>query len=58
MPQLDQQLSNIVVAERSWDAFATTDLERQLKARGVTQVVLTGIVTSGGAEATACQPYE
>jgi nicotinamidase-related amidase len=46
------------VAKRSWGAFATTDLERQLKARGVTQVVVTGVVTSGGVEATARQAYE
>jgi nicotinamidase-related amidase len=39
-------------------AFATTDLEGQLKARGITQVVVTGVVTSGGVEATARQAYE
>ena len=58
LPQLDQQPSDIVVTKRSWGAFATTDLERQLKARGVTQVVVTGVVTSGGVEATARQAYE
>jgi nicotinamidase-related amidase len=58
LPELDQQPSDIVVTKRSWGAFATTDLERQLKARGVTQVVVTGVVTSGGVEATARQAYE
>jgi nicotinamidase-related amidase len=58
LPQLDQHPSDIVVTKRSWGAFATTDLERQLKARGVTQVVVTGIATSGGVEATARQAYE
>ena len=58
LPQLDRQLSDIVVTKRSWGAFATTDLEQQLKARGVTQVVVTGVVTSGGVEATARQAYE
>jgi nicotinamidase-related amidase len=58
LPQLDQQSSDIVVTKRSWGAFATTDLEAQLKARGVTQVVVTGVVTSGGVEATARQAYE
>jgi nicotinamidase-related amidase len=58
LPQLDQQPSDIVVTKRSWGAFATTDLERQFKARGVTQVVVTGVVTSGGVEATARQTYE
>jgi len=58
LPQMDQQPSDIVVTKRSWGAFATTDLEGQLKARGVTQVVVTGVVTSGGVEATARQAYE
>jgi nicotinamidase-related amidase len=58
LPQLDQQPSDIVVTKRSWGAFATTDLERQLRARDITQVVVTGVVTSGGVEATARQAYE
>jgi nicotinamidase-related amidase len=58
LPQLDRQSSDIVVTKRSWGAFATTDLEGRLKAQGVTQVVVTGVVTSGGVEATARQAYE
>lgn len=58
LPQLDRQPTDIVVTKRSWGAFATTDLACQLKERGVTQVVVTGVVTSGGVEATARQAYE
>jgi nicotinamidase-related amidase len=58
LPELGQQSSDIVVTKRSWGAFATTDLEGRLRARGVTQVVVTGVVTSGGVEATARQAYE
>jgi nicotinamidase-related amidase len=58
LPQLDRQPSDIAVTKRSWGAFATTDLERQLKARGVTQVVVAGVATSVGVEATARQAYE
>jgi nicotinamidase-related amidase len=58
LPELNQQPGDIVVTKRSWGAFATTDLEEQLKARGVTQVVVTGVVTSTGVEATARQAYE
>jgi nicotinamidase-related amidase len=58
LPQLDQQPSDIVVTKRRWGAFATTDLEARLKARGVTQVVVTGVATSVGVEATARQAYE
>jgi len=58
LTELNQQPSDIVVTKRSWGAFATTDLEQRLKARGVTQVVVTGVVTSTGVEATARQAYE
>ncbi len=58
LPQLDRQSNDIVVTKRSWGAFATTDIEHQLKARGVTQVVVTGVATSVGVEATARQAYE
>jgi nicotinamidase-related amidase len=47
-----------VVTKRTWDAFASTDLEAQLKANGVTQVVVTGVATGTGVEATARQAYE
>lgn len=58
LPELAQQPGDIVVTKRSWGAFATTDLEAQLRSRGVTQVVVTGVATSGGVEATARQAYE
>jgi nicotinamidase-related amidase len=58
LPQLNQQPSDIVVTKRSWGAFATTDLEARLKSRGVTQVIVTGVATSVGVEATARQAYE
>jgi len=58
LPQLDRQPSDLVVTKRSWGAFATTDLEAQFKTRGVTQVVVAGVATSVGVEATARQAYE
>lgn len=56
--ELDQQPGDIVVTKRTWGAFASTDLEDQLKTRGVTQVVITGVATGTGVEATARQAYE
>jgi nicotinamidase-related amidase len=58
VPELDQQPDDIVVTKRTWGAFAGTDLEAQLKARGVTQVVIAGVATGTGVEATARQAYE
>lgn len=58
LPELDRQPGDIVVTKRTWGAFASTDLEAQLKARGVTQVVIAGVATGTGVEATARQAYE
>ncbi|MEC4590051.1 isochorismatase family protein [Nitrospirillum amazonense] len=58
IPELNQHAADIVATKRSWGAFATTDLEAQLKARGVTQVVVAGVATGTGVEATARQAYE
>ncbi|MDB5652871.1 MAG: hydrolase [Tardiphaga sp.] len=56
--ELDRQPSDILVTKRTWGAFASTDLEQQLKARGVTQVVILGVATGTGVESTARQAYE
>ena len=58
IPELDRPEGDIVVTKRTWGAFANTDLERQLKARGVTQVVVAGVATATGVESTARQAYE
>jgi nicotinamidase-related amidase len=58
LPELDQQPNDIVVTKRTWGAFASTDLDNRLKALAVTQVVVTGVATSAGVEATARQAYE
>jgi len=48
----------IIVTKRNWGAFHGTDLDVQLRRRGVTQIVLTGIATSIGVESTARSAYE
>jgi nicotinamidase-related amidase len=58
IPELDRQPGDILVTKRTWGAFASTDLEAQLKAKGVTQVVVTGVATATGVESTARQAYE
>ena len=39
LPELNRQPGDIVVTKQTWGAFPGTDLESQLKAKGVTQVV-------------------
>jgi nicotinamidase-related amidase len=56
--ELDAQPSDLCVTKRTWGAFHGTTLDAQLRERGVTQVVLTGISTSAGVETTARAAYE
>jgi nicotinamidase-related amidase len=58
IPELGQQPNDILVTKRTWGAFASTNLEARLRAIGVTQVVITGVATGTGVEATARQAYE
>ncbi|TWB96256.1 nicotinamidase-related amidase [Bradyrhizobium macuxiense] len=58
LPELDPQPADIVVTKRTWGAFASTDIENQLRARGVTHVVIVGVATGTGVESTARQAFE
>lgn len=49
---------DVVVTKRNWGAFYGTDLDLQLRRRGVTQIVLSGIATSIGVESTARAAHE
>jgi nicotinamidase-related amidase len=54
-PSAGFQPGDLLLIKRHWGAFAGTDLEQQLKSRGIDTVVLTGISTNGGVESTARQ---
>ncbi|MFJ4781731.1 hydrolase [Streptomyces sp. NPDC088794] len=56
--ELAGHAGDITVTKRNWGAFHGTDLDVQLRRRGVTQIVLTGIATSIGVESTARAAYE
>ncbi|MCF3148312.1 isochorismatase family protein, partial [Streptomyces platensis] len=58
VPELDRQPGDVTVSKQGWGAFHGTDLDRELRARGVTQIVLGGIATSIGVESTARAAYE
>jgi nicotinamidase-related amidase len=58
IPELDRHPDDMVVTKRTWGVFASTNLEAQLKARGVTQVVIAVVATGTGVESTARQAYE
>ncbi|MEE1668898.1 hydrolase [Streptomyces sp. NPDC003631] len=56
--ELSGHPGDIQVTKRNWGAFHGTGLDVQLRRRGVTQIVLTGIATSIGVESTARAAYE
>ena len=43
---------DLFVTKRAWGAFLNTDLDRQLRRRGVRTIVLAGIATTAGVEST------
>ncbi len=49
---------DILIFKRQWGAFYGTDLDLQLRRRGVTNIVLCGISTSIGVESTARDAFE
>ncbi|MBV8244498.1 MAG: hydrolase [Candidatus Eremiobacteraeota bacterium] len=49
---------DILIHKRQWGAFYGTDLDLQLRRRGVTNIVLCGIATSIGVESTARDAWE
>lgn len=55
---LGQQESDIVVIKRQWGAFYGTDLELQLRRRGIDTIVLCGVSTNIGVESTARHAWE
>ena len=53
-----RQPGDICITKRQWGAFYGTDLDLQLRRRGVTTIVLGGIATNIGVESTARSAYE
>ena len=49
---------DLVVTKRQWGAFYGTDLDLQLRRRGIRTVVLGGIATNYGVESTARDAWE
>ena len=49
------QSGDLLISKRHWGAFAGTELEHELRSRGVETVVLAGIATNMGVESTLRQ---
>ncbi|MEY9946650.1 isochorismatase family protein [Kitasatospora sp. GAS1066B] len=55
---LPAEEGDITVTKQTWGAFHGTDLDAELRRRGVTQVVIGGVATSMGVESTARAAHE
>jgi nicotinamidase-related amidase len=58
MPELGLAPTDLVIAKRQWGAFYGTELDLQLRRRGVDTIVLCGISTNAAVESTARDAYE
>jgi len=58
IPELSRQPNDLVILKRQWGAFYGTDLELQLRRRGLSTIILCGIATAFGVESTARDAYE
>ncbi len=58
VPELAPQTSDVIITKRQWGAFYGTELDLQLRRRGVDTIILCGISTNIGVESTARDAFE
>ena len=58
VPELAGNPADLVVTKRQWGAFYGTELDLQLRRRGIRTILLCGISTNLGVESTARDAYE
>ncbi len=58
VPEMHAGPDDVIVTKRQWGAFWGTDLDLQLRRRGIATIVLAGISTNFGVESTARDAWE
>lgn len=58
VPELGPKQGDFIITKHQWGAFYGTELDLQLRRRGITTIVLCGISTNIGVESTARFAYE
>ncbi len=58
VPEMGPKPGDFVITKRQWGAFYGTELDLELRRRGITTIVLCGISTNIGVESTARFAYE
>lgn len=57
-PEIASLQAEFVITKRQWSAFYGTELDLQLRRRGITTIVLGGIATNFGVESTAREAWQ
>jgi nicotinamidase-related amidase len=55
VPEAGKQPADLLITKKHWGAFAQTELEQELRSRGIETIILTGIATNIGVESTLRQ---
>jgi nicotinamidase-related amidase len=58
VPEIGPRPGDLIITKRQWGAFHGTELDLQLRRRGITKIVLGGVATNIGVESTARAAYE
>lgn len=58
VPELNRKDTDFVITKHQWGAFYGTELDLELRRRGIDTIILCGISTSIGVESTARFAYE
>jgi nicotinamidase-related amidase len=58
VPEIQPQANDFVIKKRQWGAFYGTELDLQLRRRGIDRIILGGIATNFGVESTARDAFE
>jgi len=58
VPEIAPTPSDVVITKRHWGAFYGTELDLQLRRRGIDTIILCGVSTDYGVESTARFAYE
>jgi nicotinamidase-related amidase len=57
-PEIESLGADLVITKRQWSAFYGTELELQLRRRGVDTIILCGVATNFGVESTARDAWQ
>ena len=58
VPEIGSLDADITIVKRQWGAFHGTELDLQLRRRGITTIVLAGVATNFGVESTAREAWQ